>query len=101
MCKSFAKVSPAMRASYSASLLVVLNPHLMDLSMTCSVGEVSTIPSPLPLALLDPSTAKLHSSLGVSHDIVQSSSSARCRIPGVKSAMKSASTCDLIAVRGW
>ncbi|KAL5842640.1 hypothetical protein ACOSQ3_013243 [Xanthoceras sorbifolium] len=100
MCKSFAKVSPAMRASYSASLLVVLNPHRMDYAITCPSGEVSIIPSPLPLALLDPSTAKVQSSFDVSHDKVQSSSFACCRIPGVKSAMKSANACDLIAVRG-
>ncbi|KAL5803316.1 hypothetical protein ACOSQ4_031621 [Xanthoceras sorbifolium] len=87
-----------MRASYSVSLLVVLNPHRRDLSMTCPSGEVSITPSPLPLALLDPSTANVHSSFGVSHDVVQSSSSARCRISGVKSAMKSANTYDLIAV---
>ncbi|KAL5800163.1 hypothetical protein ACOSQ4_033047 [Xanthoceras sorbifolium] len=69
--------------------------------MTCPSGEVSTTPSPLPLALLDLSTAKVHSSFGVSYDMVQSSSSAYCRIPGVKYAMKYANTCDLIIVRGW
>ena len=42
-------------------LLVALKLHLTALEAVFPVGEVSTIPTPAPLMLLDPSTCRIHS----------------------------------------
>ena len=55
---------------------------------------------PAPLTLLDPSTESVHLELEHSTKL-RSSLSAYGMTFGVKSAIKSANTCDLRAVRGW
>ena len=55
---------------------------------------------PAPLTLLDPSTVSVHLELESSVKS-RSSLSAYGVTFGAKSAMKSANTCDLRAVRGW
>ena len=49
----WARVRPAIMASYTLSLLVSLKLHLMALEAVSLIGEVSTIPTPDPLTLLD------------------------------------------------
>ena len=63
-------------------------------------GVTRTIPSPLPLTLLDPSTRRVHFEGGAPF-MHSNSFSAWAVSLGVKSAMKSASAWDLTAVRDW
>ncbi|KAL5583224.1 hypothetical protein UlMin_015666 [Ulmus minor] len=75
MPMSLARLSPTMSASYSASLLVALKPQRMACWMRSPSRERSV------------RLRRSLSSCGVTF--------------GAKSAIKSANTCDLRAVRGW
>lgn len=93
----WASVSPAIRALYSLSLLVALKLHHTALEAGFPEREVSTIPEPAPLMLLDPSTCKTHSPFSLWRLI--SYSRARSRVLE-NSAMMFAKTYDLMAVAG-
>ena len=89
-----------MSASYFASLLVALKPQHIACWMRSPSGEVRTRPIPAPLTLLDPLTVSVHLELECSARLRSSLSA--CGVTfRAKSAMKSANTCDLRAVRGW
>ena len=96
----WARVSPAIRASYSLTLLVALKLHLTALEAVFTVGEVSTIPTPAPLTLLDPSTCRIHSLSSLVSPQRRTSCSKTGSISGENSATKSARTCEFIAVAG-
>ncbi|KAK1568173.1 hypothetical protein Q3G72_021415 [Acer saccharum] len=96
----FTRSSPAIRASYSASLFVARKPQWIDYSIMSPWGDLSTSPNPLPLMLLDPSTNKVHFPTVVSSASATGSCSACTFSHGVKSATKSANTCDFIADLG-
>ena len=83
-----------MTASYSASLLEVLNPNLSAYSMSIPSGEVRIRPAPLPYAFEAPSTE----SFQVERSVVAWASLAGSA--DVNSMMKSAKTCAFIAVFG-
>ena len=100
MPMSLVRVSPAMRALYSDSLLVAQKPHWMAYWIKSPLGEVWTKPILDPLMLLESSTKSIH--LDVECYVRLSNSlSAYGIVFGVKSAMKSANTYDLSAVHGW
>ena len=86
---ALARSSPATRASYSTSLLVVGKSRRTIHSILSPSGERSTIPA-LPACLLDDqSICMLH----------QGHSFASLPSPLVNSAMKSEMTCPLMVVR--
>ena len=83
-----------MTASYSASLLEVLNPNLSAYSMSIPYREVRIRLAPLPCAFKAPSTESFQ---------VERSVVAWASLVGsadVNSMMKSAKTCAFIAVFG-
>ena len=97
---SLARLSPAMSTSYSASLFVALNPYRIAYWIRSPSGEVRIRPMPTPLTLLDPLTVSVH--LELERSVKLRSSLSACGVTfGAKSAIKSAKTCDLRAVRGW
>jgi len=57
---SVARFIPAIRASYSALLLLALNSNLNDCTMRMSPGPSRMMPAPLPFKFEDPSTDKSH-----------------------------------------
>ena len=96
----WARVRPAIRASYSLLWLVALKLHLTALEAVFPVDEVSTIPTPAPLTLLDPSTSRIHSPSSLVSPRRRTSCSKAGSKAGDNSATKSARTCDFIAVVG-
>ena len=96
---SLARLSPAMSALYSTSLFVALKPQRIASSIRSPSGEVRNKPMPDLLMLLEPSTERVY--LELEYSVKLRSSLSTCGVMfGAKSAMKSASTCDLRAVRG-
>ncbi|MED6188324.1 hypothetical protein PIB30_084877 [Stylosanthes scabra] len=58
--KPKAKVSPAMRASYSDWLLLAEKQNLIDCSKVCILPSLRMIPAPAPWGLDAPSTWRVH-----------------------------------------
>ncbi|KAL0713406.1 hypothetical protein Bca4012_020384 [Brassica carinata] len=83
----WARVKPAIRASYSLSLLVAPKLHLTAREAVFPVGEVRTIPTPAPLTLLDPSTCRIHTPSVFALPRRRSSRSRSRSIPGENSAV--------------
>ena len=97
---SLARLSPAMSASYSASLFVALKPQHIACWIRSPSGEARTRPMWAPLTLLDLSTESVH--LELERSVKLRSSLSACGMTfGAKFAMKSTNTCDLRAVRCW
>ena len=90
----WARLSPTMTASYSASLLEALKPNLRAYSTSIPSREVRIRPAPLPWALAAPSTDNLQMGRsGVSWV-------ASVDFAGVNSLMKSTKICPFIAFLG-
>lgn len=88
-----------MSASYFASLFMGLKPHHIAYWIRSPSGEVRTRPMPALLMLLNPLTVSIH--LELERPVKLMSPLSACGVKfGVKSAMKSANTCELRAVRG-
>ena len=90
----WARLSPAMTASYSASLLEAWKPNRRAYSTSIPSGEVRIRPAPLPWALVAPSTDNLRMGRsGVSWVAFVDGA-------GVNSMMKSTRICPFIAILG-
>ena len=87
---ALARRRPAMRDSYSASLLDAAESKLNDCRISSPVGDWSYTPAPEPLFVDEPSTCNIQFRLG---------STRSCSSSGDSSIRKSARTCDLVAVR--
>jgi len=87
---SFANKIPAIKASYSAWLLLALKANIRDCSINMSLGPSRIIPVPLPNWLEDPSTESTQ----------RKPSLAFCTVSEDSSTTKSAKICPLIGPRG-
>uniref|UniRef100_A0A2N9EV78 Uncharacterized protein n=1 Tax=Fagus sylvatica TaxID=28930 RepID=A0A2N9EV78_FAGSY len=93
---------PCMRASYSASLFEAPKSSLTVYSKSSPSGDIRTIPKPEPLEFAVPSTYNTQpvTSWIRSATLMSCSPMGVLLFSGANSAMKSASTCPLMAVLG-